>query len=320
MFSSAELDHMVDPGTLQRVNPSWHFDSKRFARFNWLVVTESIPLTQTPGARAVPLLHSLNLNADFGRIEPHKRRFPAAVEDALVALLSAPWEEWTTVPNVDWRCFNVPWVYTIDHDDFIRPHMPPSADSLTWEPDFFEDDSGEFIETERPSRYPTNNSVAGASDWINEEAWIRLERARRSPLFRTPIAHFLVRAFVEAGIDEFIAFITTIDAALGLHADHRKPKGAPHPGLGAMRRMACRISALLGDKAEGAVLEDLYDTRSEYLHGRPMNDIPSAKRVAARKLARKVVAALVEAAMAEPAPTCRESYLANLLDRGTSMV
>lgn len=42
-----------------------------------------------------------------------------------------------------------------------------------------------------------------------------LRLAKQSVLFGTPIVHYLVRTFLADGVDEFLAHITTIEAALG---------------------------------------------------------------------------------------------------------
>jgi hypothetical protein len=66
-------------------------------------------------------------------------------------------------------------------------------------------------------------------------------------LFETPIAHFLVRAFLAEGVDEFLAHITTIEAALGLRADYQKSfRLAPdrRKGMRATNRMRDRVAGL----------------------------------------------------------------------------
>lgn len=54
------------------------------------------------------------------------------------------------------------------------------------------------------------------------------------------VLHFLLRAYRSSEIDEFLAHITVIDSALGLHTDH---------GKGATARLVARLSALLDDDA-----------------------------------------------------------------------
>ena len=75
-------------------------------------------------------------------------RFPiqiVALQSALYFLLVAGWEEWSTMQEVDWRGFRVPWIYTLDEDLFVRPVRPPNPDSLTLEPWIVEDHWGEEI-------------------------------------------------------------------------------------------------------------------------------------------------------------------------------
>ena len=47
-----------------------------------------------------------------------------------------------------------------------------------------------------------------------------------------------------------------------------------------------------------------------------MDVIPGKERIALRRLARRVVNGLIEAALAEPSPQSREDYLNDLLIRG----
>jgi hypothetical protein len=221
-------------------------------------------------------------------------------------------------PGNDWRGFRVPWVYTLSDDIFVLPSRPPSPDTLSWEPDHIYDNDGNVLfETERPSRYGLKHAAVEASAWLSDAAWSELTTARQSPLFETPIAHFLLRAFLSEPLDEYLTHITTIEAALGLQSDYdRKTRPKIALGLGAAACVAARVSALLGAKAEGEDYRHLFDIRSRFLHGRNMDAIPSKERIAARRLARRVVNGLVKAAVTAPALQDRESYLDELLIRG----
>ena len=318
-FTTAELEALVDLPRLKRINSSWTFDAARFSRFSWLVVEETYPFNREPGQRAVPWLsmRPLDFNRDWGQIKPHRGRFPAAVEDALFAVLLAPWGDWVQNPDIDWRGFRVPWVFKADDDIFVWPAQPPSADTLSWEPDIFTDLDGEEVELERPIRFPLNSDAVEASAWLSDAAWSALARARKSPLFETPIAHFFVRAFLSDPLDEFLAHITTIEAALGLRRDYdRKTRPKIARQLRVTDCMAARVSALLSAKTDGEDYRRLFDIRSLFLHGRKMDAIPGKERIAARRLARRVVNRLIEVALSEPAPRSREDYLNDLLIRG----
>jgi hypothetical protein len=184
------------------------------------MVKETYQFDQEPGVRATPWLFE-PIGGDWGRIEPHHGRSPTAVEAALFAVLLAPWEDWVEMPSINWCGFSVPWVYTLSDDIFVRPPPPPSPDTLSWQPDFFYDpDRNVGVETERPIRYRLKDAAVEASAWLNDAAWSDLTTSRRSPLFDTPIAHFLVRAFMADGVDEFLGHITTVEAALGLRSDY----------------------------------------------------------------------------------------------------
>jgi hypothetical protein len=221
------------------------------------------------------------------------------------------------MPEIDWRGFRVRWVYKLDNDLFVRPPLPPSPDTLSWEPDFFADLDGDLVEVERPTRLYLNDAAAGAFAWLNDATWSELTRARQSPLFETPIAHFLERAFLADPLDEFLAHITTIEAALGLQSDYyRKSRPKIAKKLRVTDCMAARVSALLGAKNDGEDYCRLFDIRSLFLHGRKMDAIPGEERIAVRRLAQRVVNGLIGAALAEPALRSREAYLNDLLTRG----
>lgn len=89
-----------------------------------------------------------------------------------------------------------------------------------------------------------------------------------------------------------------LEAALGLQSDYgKKPKGDPRAGWSVTRIMAERVAALLADDASATEYDELFDLRSAYVHGRPMKPISSIDRFRARRLARRVVVALVETAL-----------------------
>jgi hypothetical protein len=287
-----------------------------------MVVKEGVSLDREPGARAVPALFKVvDLNEDFGRIEPHQERFPAAVEAALFAVLLVPWEDWVDMHDIDWRGFRVPWIYTLEDDIFVRPQPPPSPDTLSWEPQSFQDWDGEEIEGERPMCMRLDAAAAAsAPTFLNDMTWSELVLACRSPLFETPIAHFLVHGFLTERMDEFLAHITTMEAALGLQSDYlAQPRSARHRSLRSTARVATRVSGLLGTKGAGEDYRRLFEIRSEFLHGRTMGAVSSDHRNLARNLARKVVSALVTAALVQPAVESRDTYLETLVDKGMAL-
>lgn len=320
-LTADELRTLVDEVRLKRIYPQLDFDAERLSEFHWLVVEEAVALEKEPEARAVPVLF-MDLSQDLGQIEPHKGRFPSAVEEALFFLLLAPWENWSTMAEVDWRGFRVPWIYTVDRDIFVRLNMPPSSDTLSWEPRIYEDGYGGTIEEERPVELCLKDNVATELPALDQRRWVIVERAKQSVLFETPIAHFLVRAFLADGIDEFLAHVTTIEAALGLRADYQKRfRIVPdrHKRLRATDKMRGRVAGLLGGRSYADQYERLFDLRSAFLHGRAMTAVSTEERVMARSLAREVVEALIVATQTG-AVLSREDFLDVLLDNGAPLI
>lgn len=317
-LTAGELRELIDVQRLQRFDPRADFDARRLSEFHWLVVEETVALEQSPAARAVPSL-SMRMDQDFGRIEPHQGRFPSAVNDALFFLLLAPWETWSTMPEVDWRGFRIPWVHSVDSDLFVRPTSPPSADTLSWEERILSDGYGDTYEVEVPVTLDLEDTVTNELPIWDQHQWEIVERAKRLALFETPIAHFLVRAFLAEGVDEFLAHITTIEAALGSQADYKPTPGAAkrRKQMGPGQRVRSRIAGLLKDRDSADQYGRLFDVRSMFLHGRPMKAISTAERVMARSLARRVVHALIQVSQIGP-DTSREDFLNDLLDQGAA--
>jgi hypothetical protein len=320
-LTADELRTLVDGKRLKRLYPRQDFDAERFSEFHWLVVEEAVALDQEPEARAVPVLF-MDLSQDLGQIEPHKGRFPGAVEEALFFLLLAPWESWSTMAEVDWRGFRVPWVYSVDGDIFARLNTPPSPDTLSWEDRIYDDGYGGTYEEERPVELRLEDAAATELPVWDQSRWAIVEQAKQSVLFETPIVHFLVRAFLAEGVDEFLAHVTTIEAALGLRADYQKHfRVAPdrHKGMSPTKKMRGRVAGLLGGRRYADQYEQLFDLRSAFLHGRAMAAISTKERVMARSLAREVVEALILATQAGPISS-REDFLDGLLDKGAPLL
>ena len=312
---------MFNAPRILRNFPGKPLEAARLAQFQWLSVEEEVEIDSRPEARSVPGLF-MDLSRDLGEIEPHLGQFPPAVEAALFFLLLAPWETWSTMPEVDWRGFRIPWIYTVDDDLFVRPDPVPSADSLTLEPWIVEDGSGQEIELERPTKLPLDEAAeAGLLDFA-DKAWREFEAARSTALFETPIAHFIVRAFLADGMDEVMAHMTAIEAALGLEMDHRKrlrPKPDPHKKVSATDRVAARMAALLDNAASAQSYKDLFELRSSYVHGRAgLQKVSTPLRQRARSLAREVASALVDVAAQPVRP--RADVLTDLLDSGLRLL
>lgn len=315
-FCADELTDLFDGLRLARNFHNQSFEARRLAQFHWLVVEEEIELD--PGVRT-SLFGHMTFDRDFGEIDPHLGRFPPAVESALFFLLLAPWERWSTMQEVDWRGFRIPWIHTVDDDLFVRPSPPPSADSLTLEPWIVQDNWGEDVELERPTALRLDDDAQSELALFTDSAWRELKTARASTLFETPVAHFLVRGFLADGMDEVMAHMTAIEAAVGLEMDHKKwlrPKPDPHKKVSsATERVAARVAAVLKDGASVQAYKDLFELRSTFVHGRAgLQKVSTAQRVMARSLARGVARGLVNVALQGARP--RTDALSDLLDHG----
>lgn len=320
LFSAAELDQLFDVLHLHRTSRTWSLDSQRFSQFSWLLVSEqALHDDMGPDGRKLPGLFA-DFTRDFGRIEPYNTGLPAAVEAALFGLLTIPWEDIAAYSDTEWRGFSLPWVYCLDADIFARRFPPPSPDTLSWEPAHDIDADGEEYEYERPFTYPLDFRDEDKVTCLTQGAWDDIVSARQSTLFERPVAHFFIRGFQSDGIDEFLAHISTIEAALGSPVDHdakRRPRivGSKQ---GATRRVCLRISGLLNDANVGRAYANLFALRSDFLHGKPVGNIAGLERRSAREIARKVVCALIGAAVSTPHAD-RDQFLSALLDRGAQL-
>lgn len=291
-----ELAELLDLPRLKRsFGRDQEFGVTELSNFQWLIVEETGSVDRPPGYRSDPFLRLTGPDGTFRvedhspkarkRIRPHRSRFPKAFEDALFLLLLFPWEDWTS-DSVTGRGFSVPWVHSVDNDLFSPPRLPPPPDSLTWGEQLLTDESAVEHWVNLPVRPGTLDGRADCLTDLKDEDWSRVMKARESVLFETPIVHFLVRGFDSDGIDEFLAHITTVEAALG-HPDDRRTGGST-------KNLGKRIGNLLGDAGCGERFKCLFDIRCEFVHGRGgMTDISSEDRRMARSLARRVVCALI---------------------------
>lgn len=333
-FSSAELDSIVGPARLLRHHQRWSFDTEAFAQVQWLVVDEDVALDPAPSVRAVPLLGTIIAEID-GRINPHAGRLPTAVEDAIFALLLRPWEDVVKYSEFDWRPFRVPWVYSVDDDIFASPAAPPDPTTLSWTEVALNGADGDVIDVERPAIWPLDAKAVGKWSALDDTVWHQTKAAQESSLLaQRPVSHFVTRGFFAEGIDEFLAHITAVEAALALPRDHHRQPGKSkrqtreqsHPGQpvpwrpklpdgsdpGATDRLNLRIAALLGSGAGHYEFSDLYNERSGFIHGASMpKGIPVRQRLAARRLARNVVAEIVKQA-GRDADVDRDTFLSSL--------
>jgi hypothetical protein len=311
-----QIESVFQARRLRSHFPTLNFDAEAFSQFTWLIVEDSVATPTAVGARVMPVLY-MDMSQDFSAIDPHYKPWPEQVDLAVFTLLLLPQEDFAYIGGGGWRNFRIPWVYTVKLDPFIAPAYPPSHETLTWRPDFYPDsNTGEDVEYQRPEHYQVADEdvVAAAYSNLNDMRWNTICAAFRAPLFSPQIVYFLVRAFSADGIDEFLAHITMVEAALGLKSDYARHGERPMTRLGnvgATKRLAERIARLLADETAGTEFGELFQVRSDFLHGRGMDAIPSQKRILARRLARRTAGAMVEAAAANPTVS-RVEFLSNL--------
>lgn len=309
-YSRAELFALFDETLLKRCFPGQPLDP-RLSEFQWLVIEEAAPAAPSAGQRALPYLYE-NWSRDLGAVEPHAGSHPGPVLDALFGLLLAPWEDWHS-NEYDWRTFSVPWIHVATDDLFMRPKSVPSADTLNWEDVSYPDDDGEPIEIERPLQLHLYDEAEAHLSGFDRAWWARIETARATSLFETPVEHFLVRAALSDGMDQIMAHMTAIEAAIGLQSDFSNKGRPPADQMKATKRMAKRVGRLLGDAQAETDYAALFEIRSGFVHGRAIRDsIPSKDRDMARRLARRVALALIDAANGPAGQGMRADYLNSL--------
>lgn len=283
------------------------------ARWQWLVVRDTNVVEHASGP---PSIARILASVDSGACNPHLEKLPAPIEKTLFFMLLAPWEDWVE-ESLGWRPFLLPWMYRPARSIFEVPAVPKSAQTLSWQPCYGVAADGSEYEDESPITIPVYPEGAGFPDWFNESRWRNVQTALCSVLFQGPVLHFFVRAYHEDGIDEFMAHIMAIEAALGTRSDHLPSVKSKEAGRlrSATGRVVARVEALLGCKADGALYAQLYQLRSTYIHGDQMRELVHDDRRAARRLARRVVLKLSELALTISATESRDAVLENLMRR-----
>ncbi len=197
--------------------------------------------------------------------------------------------------------------------------LPDEADTLSWEPVIFTDTNGNEVEEERPMTLPLNDeAIPQLAKKLSEALWALSTFVRDARSTRRPLQHFLVRAFLDDGIDEFLAHLITIEAALGLPEDHfprvrQQLRGRKKNNPGASDRLKWRVGGLLDDREACKTFERLYKRRSDFIHGKQMDRIGGSEKVDARRLARRCVSAILKHIESSAEAFSYEEFLQKLL-------
>ena len=314
-FEAKELSDLMQFERLKRRFPSLQADVQQLSYFSWLVVREPVSFGGALSHRGgFGALLDFDMGQDFGAIKPFATSWPKIVDLAVFALTLQNWEEYSQHRQYNWRAFQIPWVYTVTPDYLAAPSFPPSHETLSWHTQSAQTGLGEDVEVEVPLRLHAIEDYSPIASDLTQARWGTISTAMASAVFNPTAAHFMVRAFRNSGIDEFLSHISAVEAAIGIASDFGiggRPPRISGNAQGATVRLRRRLLKLLGDDDAAADFERLFNLRSAYLHGRLQADIASADRLAARTIARRVVDALVDASISNQGVE-REVYLSGL--------
>jgi hypothetical protein len=290
-LSRADLAEIIRPLALEEHYPALRFDVERLCQFKWLIVRERRE-TGTLKDRLGSLL-DIDLGT-FDLVEPYAKTMPDAVGEAVFKLLLFPWEDNGQPHYFPWEPFSIPWVYSIDLDPLRIPARPPSADSLSWEPDSPFTDAD--YETERPMAWDLGANVESLLPLhaaTVDERVAKFDTALPSDMhgYAALARHFLVKGFRDEGIDSLLAHVTVIDSLLGNQG-----------GSGNIESVDKRLRVLTGNQAVCDEFLAVYKIRSNYLHGRPVDEVLKKDLIDARRAARWCVSSLVDWVPLHPAP------------------
>lgn len=285
-FSSAEFSQVIQLARLSRFGPLCTPDLTKLSQFTWLMHTSD--QSRHVPSRSATFLDGILLD-EVGRVRHKKRRFDPGLELGMFVLILPPWEDATVHDFWTWQPFKMPWVYKLSSDPLRDPPRAPDPTSLTWE---FRIDPN----TEEEYEVPMQNTLEPKIDlhldelpqlWTKAEAVLGRARASNG-CFNPLIEHYFLRAFEDEDLDQLLWHVATIDAAIG---------------DGDKKRLVKRVQRLVQDMKLTDIFADLYDLRSEYIHGRPIDDSNLWQKNLrdARRVARQVVVGVLDLAYANPA-------------------
>jgi hypothetical protein len=204
-------------------------------------------------------------------------------------LILPAWEDATEHDFWTWQPFRMPWVYQLSDDPLIDPPRVPDPSSLSWE---WKIDQG----TQEEYEVPLQNTIDPKLDlhldqlkalWHRTQSVLASARTGKG-CFNPLVEHYFIRAFEDEDLDQLLWHIATVDAAIG---------------DGDKKRLVKRVKRLVANADSAVTFSDLYDIRSEYVHGRPIDDSDLWQTTLreARRIARQVVLGVLELAYANAA-------------------
>lgn len=315
-FSANELEVLLGLKQLKRLPCYKKCDLNALSEFEWLVVREEVELHSKISYRAYDFL-ATGLERDYGAIKPYYQRYPEAFNLSLFGLLLAPWEEWVTHIEVEWKAFHVKWVHIVENDLFSDQKNIPDADTLTWDYRYYNDGDGNEHEVYHPFELSTNPPQDALVLVVNNQLMADIDTAINNGLINEAARHHFIKAFLSDGIDEFLAHIVVIDACLGEPRELGKKLNLTkyEKNLKSTGRLKYRLVGLLEDCSVKASIDSLYRIRSEYVHGRDMSEISGLDKNLARVLARKTLLTIIKMVQYTP-NLSRLELLTSLLRKG----
>jgi len=312
-FSAEELYDILGQKQLERLFPHKKIDLERLSRFNWLMVRDTVTLIPDITKRNFSYL-DIGFDHDYGAIKPYHHSYPKAFQYSLFSLLLAPWEHWVESES-DWRAFYIPWVHTVEDDLFVAQKLISDSDSLTWI-EQIRIKNGELIEVSEPLEIDLSCGDDELGKHFHKQLFDHIDKAIKNGFINEAAIHHFLKAFLSRDIDEFLAHIVVIDACLGDSHELKNELESLKVGsnnLPKTGKLKYRLVGLLNDASVKNEIDNLYDLRSKYVHGRDMEVINSKEKIQARSLARRTLMAIIT--IAGNNPEINKSEMLNMLLR-----
>lgn len=277
-FSKEELDELLQSRVRADFYPWAVAPTLELSRYWWIVIREKTPTTPTGRTGWI----SVNFD-DLDVVARSYTDLPLQVEQVVQELALFDWRPVWASDEPRWGPFGIPICLRVDDHLTASPRGPRADVSvLDTEPDF-DSATGEEV-GERPAIwfYFNDTEVKIFEEFVRREG-ARLHRALVTPWSRPLIevaSRFFAKAFMSDGLEQLLWHITTIEALAG------------EQGEGVIERLARRLAEAMGTsdaerKEIKKTFKDLYDFRSELVHGRTSGKVVLTRHLfEARQFAR----------------------------------